>query len=85
MNTHELISRLANVQQAIRTCESAEINDPYYMKYYTKQLLEEQFLLDELSTSKSWLHAFYLNRAIGTHTSKHERQYWLDKLHGRVK
>ena len=85
MNTHELISRLANVQQAIRTCESAEINDPYYMKYYTKQLLEEQFLLDELSTNKGWLHAFHLTKAVGIRSTRNERQYWLDKLHGRVK
>jgi hypothetical protein len=85
MNTHELVAALANVQRTIARWESQEMRYASDMGYYTGCLLEEQFLLDELSTDKSWLHAFYLTKAIGLPGTRHERQYWLDKLHGRTK
>jgi len=85
MNTHELITKLAKVQEAIAAGESCVMRHEYTIQSYTSCLLEEQFLLDELSTSKSWLHAFYLTKAIGIRGTRNERQYWLDKLHRRVK
>jgi len=79
MNTQELVTRLANVQQAIATCEDCTIRDPYAMQYYTNQLLEEQLLLDELHTTKGWVHMYAMSRA----TELKERMFWVNRIHGR--
>ena len=45
----------------------------------TNQLLEEQLLLDELHTTKGWVHMYAMSRA----TELKERMFWVNRIHGR--
>jgi len=79
MNTHELVTALAKVQKAIAQWENREIRYPWDMQDYTDCLLEEQFLLDELHSTKGWVHLYAMSRA----TELKERMFWINRVHGR--